>query len=80
MSEVNRFASTPTEEILSLESSSTDKIMYSAEDAQMWLLDSGTDFHVTPHRGYVAGYSRNADSICLQNIGSRDDDRYFLKF
>ena len=53
-------------EVLSLEESTTGEIMYSAEEAHTWLLDSGATFHATPHREWFMDYSRSAASVRLR--------------
>ena len=64
--------------MLSLESSSTGEILYSAEDAQMWLLDSGATFHMTPYLKWFMDYSSsfgwvqigNAEELQLSGFGT----------
>ena len=46
-------------EVLSLEGSTTSEILYSAEDAHTWLLDSDATFHVTPHHEWFTDYSQS---------------------
>ena len=44
-------------EILSLEDSMIGELLYNAQDAHMWLLDSGATFHVTPNIECFSNYS-----------------------
>ena len=51
-------------EILSLEESSTDEVLYNVQDARTWLLDSGVTFHVTPNVEWFSNYSvRTSDTV-----------------
>ena len=54
-------------EVLSLEGSTIREILYSAEEAHMWLLDSIDTFHVTPHHEWFTDYSWSAGSVWLGN-------------
>ena len=55
-------------EILTLEASSTGEVVYSPQDAQIWLLDSSATFYVTPNIKWFSNYSAGAnDAIQLRN-------------
>ena len=43
------------------------EVLYSAEDAHTWLLDSGATFHATPDIEWFSDYSTNANSVRLEN-------------
>ena len=66
-SEINLVAKTHRE-VLSLAGSTTDEILYSAEEAHTWLVDSGVTFHVTPHHQWFTDYSGSAGLLCLGNV------------
>ena len=50
------FANSRSGEILSLEDSIIGEVLYSAQDAQTWLLDSGATFHVIPNIKWFSNY------------------------
>ena len=50
-------------EVLLLERSTISEILYSAEEAHMWLVDSSATFHVTPHHVWFTDYSWNGSSV-----------------
>ena len=55
-------------EILSLEDSMIREVLYSAQDTQTWLLDSGATFHLTPNIEWFSNYSaRTSGTIQLDN-------------
>ena len=54
------FVESPSKEILFLEESSTDEVLYIMQDAQAWLQDSGGTFHVTPNIEWFSDYSVRA--------------------
>ena len=55
-------------DILTLEASSIGEVVYSPQDAQIWLLDSSATFYVTPNIKWFSKYSGGANSaIQLRN-------------
>ena len=55
-------------EVLLLEDSTTGEILYSAQDAHTWWLNSNAIFHVTPHQEWFTDYSRSAGSVRVGNV------------
>ena len=47
------------------------EVLYSAQDAHMWLLDSGATFHVTPNIEWFLNYSAKASGTIRLGNGQQ---------
>ena len=60
-----------SEEMLSLEDSSSGDVLYNAQHTWTWLLDFGVPFHATPDIAWFSDYSIGADGTVRLGIGQK---------